>query len=98
MPIDISEIEPGFVYRTNTDQLRKVERIDEDEKGRNRVCYKAKSARIRGRQFEITHTLSNPPLDTTFARACSHKLTGEEIDQLIIEGVLTREEIQLDDR
>ncbi|MCC5900789.1 MAG: hypothetical protein JJT87_02510 [Halomonas sp.] len=93
MTIDVAEIEVGAVYRTETDQLRRVEKVESDDEGRNRVYYKAKSARIPNRPFDIAHTLDNPPLDESFAEACSHRLSDEEIRELVIEGVLTREKL-----
>ena len=93
MPIDTKNITEGKVYRTNTDQLRRVDKISTDDQGRTRIHNSAKSARIPKRSFEINHTLENPPLEDTFAGSVDHELTDDEIKQLIIEGVLTRNEI-----
>ncbi|MEO1855229.1 hypothetical protein [Chromohalobacter sp.] len=93
MPINVTEIEVGAVYRTETDQLRRVEKVEPDDEGRDRVHYKAKSARIPKRPFDIAHILDNPPLADSFAEACSHRLSDDEIRQLVVEGVLTRDEL-----
>jgi hypothetical protein len=93
MPINIREIEIGSLYITGTDQLRKVVHIKKDENGRKRVHYIAKSALIQNRKFEMSHTLKNPPFDSTFANACSNKLNDNEISDLISKGILNKEEL-----
>lgn len=70
MSIPVDQIVANGIYKTATNQLRKVIRIFNDEQ--NRVCveYKSKSANYPERPFEIAHTKANPPLIKSFANAC----------------------------
>jgi hypothetical protein len=93
MSINISEIKIDSLYITGTDQLRKVVQIKKDKNGRNRVYYIAKSALIQNRKFVMPHTLKNPPLLSTFEKACSHELSENEISDLISKGILQKKEL-----
>ncbi len=84
MPIAVNEIQVGDYYLAgeDCDQLRKVTDITQDDKGRDRISYVAKSANIPNRKFEHEGTKSNPSLDETFAEACCSKLGANEVNDL----------------
>jgi hypothetical protein len=94
MPIDPSEVEVGAIYSAGEDHIRKVVAIEEGENGNQKVVYKRKSAKIPKRDFDYGHNKTQPPSIDTFSSDCHKKLDEEEIRKLIIDGVLTREEVE----
>lgn len=94
MPIDASEIERCAVYEAGDGQLRIITKIDEDENGNiTHVHYQAKSRILKNRPFDYAHGKTQPPKTDTFTEACHRKLSEEDIRQLVIKGILTREEL-----
>lgn len=95
MSINENDVESGafFINHSNPPQLRKVTAVVKDEKGNKRVEYISKSAVIPGRDFNPGHTKSNPPLMNTFIADCERRLTSEEVQELLISGVLCEDEI-----
>ncbi|MGB6677673.1 MAG: hypothetical protein WBE44_13350 [Terriglobales bacterium] len=88
MPIPSSQIAVCGYYITDTDQLRKIDEITKDAKKRQRISYSAKSAKYKNRAFVAMGTKANPALETTFANACSKRLSASEIATLRNKGVL----------
>jgi len=87
MSILESQVIVGGYYYANK-QLRKIQSIGLDDKGRTRVKYLSKSALIPKRSFARAATNANPPLLATFLSACSACLDSAEIQRLRNEGIL----------
>lgn len=74
-----SEVSSKYIYMTDSRQLRRVTEVFIDHEGRNRVHYKAKSSKMKGQPFTIPYYHNNPPLESTFIKACSYILPIEEV-------------------
>jgi hypothetical protein len=74
MPISTKDVVVDGEYLTESNQQRKVTSISADSEGRLRVTYLSKSANIPRRKYEIAHTKANPPLLSSFAKACSKRI------------------------
>ncbi|MFM2647982.1 hypothetical protein [Vibrio diabolicus] len=94
MPINAIQINVGGYYYAgaNCEQLRKVTKIVKDDKGRNRIVYESKSAKIAKRQFVPTATLANPALEATFASDCCSELSASEIQKLRQDNIILANE------
>jgi hypothetical protein len=94
MSIQVNQIELDAYYLAGKScrQIRKVTKIQIDEKGRKRIIYVAKSIKKNNLRFSSQGTLSNPALEETFAKSCCKKLTDQEVDALRRSGVLLSDE------
>lgn len=91
MSIQVTQVVVGAYFYAG-EQLRKVESIGIDDKGRTRIKYLSKSALIPRRKFAFAATAANPPLLETFVFACSECLDSAEIQKLRNEGILLKGE------
>jgi len=88
-----SSFSAGDMFLTASGQLRKVVEVEFDKEGRNRVRYVAKGSKIKGQPFSEPYPYDNPPLESTFMKACCHRLSGEEVTHYLMIGVLTTSEV-----
>ena len=93
MPIDSAEVEIGGIYSAGNGQIRKVIGLLDNRNGDTKVEYEAKSGNIRNRKFELGHNKSQPPSLDSFCNACHSRLNDEEIGQLVVDEIVTREEV-----
>lgn len=93
MPVTADQVKVGSLFITAGQQLRKVTRVFEDNKKRQRVNYQSKSARLEKRKLDFAGTQANPALMTTFCNACDHKLSKAEITDLLEKGILASQEL-----
>jgi hypothetical protein len=82
MPITLSEIAVDRYYVTAKNQLRRIDKLSEDNQGRTRVHYSAKSLNRVRPGFWAAATKSNPALGTTFAKACAKRFSATEVAAL----------------
>ena len=94
MPIPEQDIVEGGYYLTPGNQLRRVDRISADDRGRRRVRFVAKSDNILHEAFGpgSTVTIDSQPFVDTFAGNVDHRLSEAEIADRRNRGVLLASE------
>ena len=94
MAITTDQLEVGAFYSAGKDgtQLRQITAIHGKEPGTMTIDWIGKSIRIPKREWGPGATLANPPSAKTFCEACESRLTPEEIEQLVLDFILTPEE------
>ncbi len=89
MAVAKKDLVKGGIYITATEQLRKITKLEGDH-----VQYQSKSGKIRNREWNWGTTKSRPPSTEKFCKDVDRKLTKQETNKFIADGVLTREDLK----